>query len=251
MRRPWAAWLSVALAWTLVPAPAASQDAFFDAFDHLDRGLWMRSDGWTNGPWMNCAWSRDAVRVRDGVLVLEVRETDEDRLCGELQSRGRYGHGTYEIRMRTGQGSGLNAAFFTYIGPVHGRSHHEIDVEILLRDTTRATFNTFVDGTPMHGGDASLGAPGDGAFHTYAFTWLPDGITWFVDGRPVHRTPDGAPIPEAPQKIYASLWSSDTFADWMGPFDAGALPARMEVDWIAFTPLGVPCRFAQSVLCGQ
>jgi hypothetical protein len=51
-----------------------------------------------------------------------------------------------------GTGSGLNAAFFTYIGPVHDRAHHEIDIEILLRDTSAVTFNTFVDGAPSMAG---------------------------------------------------------------------------------------------------
>jgi hypothetical protein len=115
---------------------AAAQEAFFEPFDTLDRGRWMRSDGWSNGDWMNCDWSRDAARVTDGVLTLEVRQGPGGLICGELQSTATYGYGTYEVRMRTGAGSGLNAAFFTYIGPVHGRAHHEIDIEVLLR--TRA-----------------------------------------------------------------------------------------------------------------
>jgi endo-1,3-1,4-beta-glycanase ExoK len=37
----------------------------------------------------------------------------------------------------------------------------------------------------------------------------------------------------------------------MGPFDPSALPSRLEIDWIAFTPLGGSCLFPQSVLCGE
>ncbi|MGP1358473.1 family 16 glycosylhydrolase [Roseicyclus sp.] len=237
----------------LSAAPAAGQ-GFFDGFDDLDRARWPErwfvSDGWSNGDWMNCAWSREAVSVRNGHLVLGIHAAPDGTIrCGEIQSRAELGHGTYEIAMRTGAGSGLNAAFFTYIGPVHGRTHHEIDVEILLRDTVRATFNTYVEGTPMHGGDAPLSAPSDAGFHRYAFTWDADGIVWFLDGEEVHRTPPGASLPEPPQKIYASLWSSDSFPDWMGPFDPTALPAETLIDWIAFTPLGAPCHFPQSILC--
>jgi endo-1,3-1,4-beta-glycanase ExoK len=232
-------------------APAAAQEAFFEPFDVLDRGRWLRSDGWSNGDWMNCDWSRDAARVSGGVLVLEVRATDAGLICGELQTTAVYGYGTYEVRMRTGAGSGLNAAFFTYIGPVHDRAHHEIDIEVLLRNPGAVTFNTFFDGAPFSGAEAALGTPSDAEFTSYAFTWAPDGISWFVNGAPVHRTEPGAPIPEPPQKIYTSLWSSNSFPDWMGRFDDAALPSQMFVDWIAFTPLEEPCQFAQSVLCAE
>jgi len=233
--------------------PALAEPAFLDGFDTLDEDRWMISDGWSNGDWMNCTWSRDAVSLRDGHLVLQVQPETPDATghrCGEIQSRAQFGHGTFEVRMRTGAGSGLNAAFFTYIGPVHGRAHHEIDVEILLRDTARATFNTFVEGAETNGGSAPLDGRSDTGFHTYAFTWSPESIAWFVDGAEVHRTAPGTPIPQAPQKIYASLWSSASYPDWMGPFDASSLPVEAEIDWIAFTPLGAPCAFAASVLCG-
>jgi endo-1,3-1,4-beta-glycanase ExoK len=246
---PLASRTALAALLALAAAPAQAE-GFFDDFDGFDTARWFVSDGWSNGDWMNCTWSREAVAVRDGHLVLGIHEAPDGTLrCGEVQTRAELGYGTYEIRMLTGEGSGLNAAFFTYIGPVHGRDHHEIDVEVLLRDTGRATFNTYVEGAPMHGADAALAAPSDAGFHRYAFTWDADGIVWFLDGVEVHRTEPGAPLPEPPQKIYASLWSSDSFADWMGPFDPAALPAETLIDWIAFTPLGAPCRFPQSVLC--
>jgi endo-1,3-1,4-beta-glycanase ExoK len=171
--------------------------------------------------------------------------------CGEVQTRQTFGYGTYEVRMRTMEGSGFNAAFFTYIGPVHDKPHDEIDVEILLRDTDRVTFNTYVEGTPANGGDAALAGAGSTDFQHYAFTWDASGIRWFVNGEQVHRTIDGTPRPSEEQKIYASLWGSETFVDWMGPFDAGAVPMQLEIDWIAFTRLGEPCAFPQSVLCAD
>jgi hypothetical protein len=63
-----------------------------------------------------------------------------------------YGYGTYEVRMRTGRGSGLNAAFFTYIGPVHDRAHHEIDIEVLLRDTRRCHLQHLLRAVPPTAG---------------------------------------------------------------------------------------------------
>ncbi|MBF9030318.1 family 16 glycosylhydrolase [Rhodobacterales bacterium HKCCE3408] len=233
----------------LVAFPA-SAEGFFDDFDHLDRGRWSRSDGWSNGDWMNCVWFRDAAQVRDGMLNLSITPGDPLR-CGEIQSTAEYGYGTYEVRMRTGAGSGLNAAFFTYIGPVHVRPHGEIDIELLLRDTGRLSVNTYVDGEPANGTDVPIGQASDTGFQNYAFAWTPDGITWFVNGREVHRTAPGTPLPEPPQKIYASLWSSGTFTDWMGPFDPDAVPSELLIDWIAYTPLGEECAFTASILCGE
>ncbi len=248
--KPYVALIGLTLCAVAGPAKADSAaNAFFEPFETMDRGRWYRSDGWSNGEWMNCVWSRDAVRVEDGHLILEISEGADGLQCGEIQSRSEFGYGTFEVRMRTGAGSGLNAAFFTYIGPVHDRTHEEIDVEILLRDPETVTFNSFVDGVPHNGGTAPLTARSDDAFHSYAMHWTPDGITWFVDGRQVHQTALDTPLPEPPQKIYASLWGSDTLIDWMGPFDAASLPVRLEIDWIAFTPLGAACQTEGPTLC--
>jgi endo-1,3-1,4-beta-glycanase ExoK len=225
--------------------------SFLDDFQALDRGRWTVSDGWSNGDWMNCVWSKRAVSVRAGRLSLRIEDAPSGkRLCGEIQSKAVYGYGTFEVLMRTGRGSGLNAALFTYTGPPHGRPHHEIDVEILLRDPGRVEFNTYVDGSPKNGAEARLATPADAAFTHYAFTWTPEGITWFVDGRKVHEAGAEAGLPTEPQKFYASLWGSSTFTDWMGPFDAAALPQETQIEWIAYTRLGEACRFPASILCG-
>jgi endo-1,3-1,4-beta-glycanase ExoK len=225
--------------------------AFFDPFDSLDNGFWFTSDGWSNGAHQNCTWSKTAVAIADGMLRLSFLPgeggSDPGHLCGEIQTNATYHHGTYEARMRTSRGSGLNAAFFTYIGPVHEAPHDEIDVEILTRDTGGVSLNTFVDGKPQNGKTVPINPPTDQAFHTYAFTWEPDGISWFIDGKQVHRA-EGI-LPVTPQKIFFSHWGSDTFVDWMGPFEVPEAPVIMEVDWVAFTPLGTPCKFPESVLC--
>jgi endo-1,3-1,4-beta-glycanase ExoK len=232
-------------------AKVQNGSAFHDPFDAVDAGFWFTSDGWSNGPHQNCAWSRTAVEIADGILRLRFLPgdggSDPGHLCGEIQTRATYHHGTYEARIRTAQGSGLNAAFFTYIGPVHEAPHDEIDFEILTRDTGRVSLNTFVDGTQHNGTTVPVDPPTDQAFHTYSFTWEADGISWFIDGTEVHRA-EGI-LPVTPQKIFLSHWGSDTFVDWMGPFEAPQAPVIMEIDWVAFTPLGTPCQFPESVLC--
>ena len=243
----------IALVLGLSAAAAETGKSFIDRFDAYDQARWLRSHGWTNGDWMNCVWSRDAVSVRDGKLNLAFRAAEKGGLrpyaCGEIQSREAYGHGTYEIVMRTGRGAGLNAAFFTYIGPVHDKSHDEIDIEVLLRDPWRVSFNTYVDATAHNERSVKLPSAADTKFLHYVFTWAPDGVTWHVNGKELHRTKPGTPLPKAPQKIYASLWGSNTLSDWMGSFDPARVPQLMQVDWIAFTRLGEACQFPESILC--
>ena len=232
-------------------APAAAQEAFYDDLTRLDPARWYISDGWTNGDHQACTWSRRALAIRDGTLVLSLRSTGDAAvpyLCGEVQTRERYRYGTFEARFRTDRASGANAAFFTYIGEVHDKPHDEIDVEILTRDPGVATFNTFVSGRMANGGSASLARPADEQFHTYSVIWEPSRIRWFVDGAPVHET-QGDPLPSNAQKMYLSHWNTRTLTDWMGRFEDPGRDLEMVVDWIAWTPPGADCQFEQSVLC--
>jgi endo-1,3-1,4-beta-glycanase ExoK len=60
---------------------------------------------------------------------------------------------------------------------------------------------------------------------------------------------DPKTIPSNPQRMFFSLRGSDTLTDWMGTFTPVKAPIAMEVDWVAFTPLGAACAFNESVLC--
>lgn len=231
---------------------AAAQDSFFDGFDRFDKSRWYISDGWTNGDHQNCWWARNAVDLRDGKLILSLRATQDDErpyVCGEVQTKETYKYGTYEARFRTDRASGVNAAFFTYIGPAHKKPHDEIDVEVLTRDPGRVSFNTFVSGKMHNGETVPVTPPTDEAFHTYSMIWEPDGIRWYIDGEFLHET-QGDILPQNAQKIFLSHWSTDTLTDWMGPFDDPGRTLEMEIDWIAWTAPGEECQFDGSVLCG-
>jgi endo-1,3-1,4-beta-glycanase ExoK len=231
-------------------APKAGE-AFLEPFDNLSKARWYISDGWTNGKHQNCFWSRKSVSVSDGSLhltYLPSKIPDAPHLCGEVQTHARYGYGTYEARFRTDhRTSGLNAAFFTYIGPVHKQPHDEIDVEILTRAPGRMQVNTYVSGKPVNPPLVPIPAKADTTYQTFAFQWEPERIRWFVDGRMVYEMTDNIPV--TPQKIYFSHWSTDTLTDWMGPFTTPDRPLIMMVDWLAFTPIGAACQFPESLLC--
>lgn len=236
------------------PEPPPDMAGFFEDFtEGLDRDRWYVSDGWANGGWQDCHWSGGAVEVRNGTLTLfhipAPEGGDRPPQCGEVQTRARLHHGTFEARIRTPRAPGLNASVFTYIGPVHGAPHDEIDIEILTRDPGEMTANTYVAGKPHNGGAAPATPPFDEAFHTAAFRWEPEGITWYLDGQEVHRTAPGSPLPTHPQKLYMSFWSTETLTDWMGKQAPREGPLGYEIDWVAYTPLGQACLFEGSVTC--
>jgi endo-1,3-1,4-beta-glycanase ExoK len=244
----------------LTAAPALAQDAgFFDDFDTLDLKRWYVSDGWANGAHQNCTWSTDQLKASGGLLHVgfaPVPKGDRQYRCGEIQTRTAFGYGTYEARLKTPTGSGLNAAFFTYIGAQQNKPHDEIDFEVLLRDTGKVDTTTFVNGKSGDGevgSGQSIALPHDSAsdFITYAFTWEPGRIRFYLDGKLVRTMEDPATIPTNPQRVFFSLWGSDTLTDWMGSFAAVASPIAMDVDWVAFTPLGQKCAFEASILCHE
>ncbi|WP_137131356.1 glycoside hydrolase family 16 protein [Rhizobium sp. FY34] len=232
-------------------AQQTSGASFTETFDRLDTAFWYISDGWNNGAHQNCTWSKSQVRVANGELTLGFaaqQAGDRAYVCGELQTRQRYGFGTYEVRMKSATGSGLNSAFFTYIGPTDKQPHDEIDFEVLGKNLRQVQLNQYVS---AKGGNEKLVPVAGGAnlsFNDYAFIWERNRLRYFVNGTLVHEVTDPAKIPPNPQKIFASLWGSDTFKDWMGPFSYTG-PAEMKIDRIAFTAMGETCRFAESVLC--
>ncbi len=240
----------------LAPTAAGAQEgvtgaSFVETFDKLDTSFWFVSDGWNNGPHQNCTWSKSQVSVAGGLLTLTLdqKETgDRDYACGEIQTRKRYGYGTYEIRMKAATGPGLNSAFFSYIGPADKKPHDEIDFEVLGRDTSKVQVNQYV--SRKGGNEALVDVPGgaDTGFNDYAFVWEKDRLRFFVNGEMAHEVTDSTKLPVNAQKIFVSLWGTDTLKDWMGNF-AFSGPARMQIEQVSFTAAGEKCQFEGSLVC--
>lgn len=241
---------------SVLPVPAGAQDAaegasFVENFDRLDTQIWYLSDGWNNGNHQNCTWSKEQVSVADGKLRLEFKEgkfKDRDYVCGEIQTKKRFHYGTYEARIRFGAGSGLNSAFFTYIGPVDKKPHDEIDFEALGKDPSKVQLNQYV--SAKGGNERLIDVPGDvdTGFNDYAFIWEPERLRYYLNGELVHEVTDPAKIPSNAQKIFFSIWGTDTLTDWMGPFSYLG-PVSLDVERLAFTRSGDQCQFPQSVAC--
>lgn len=242
------------------PAPAGApqerapegQGSFFEPFDRLDTARWYVSDGWTNGDYQGCAWSRENVSITKGVLQMRLgRAKDPLRAyrCAEIKTNAPFGYGTYEARMRTAGGAGLNTALFTYSGYPLSKIHDEIDFEFLGKNTGQVQLNYFTNGAGNHASVPDLGFDATAGFNDYAFIWSPNRIRWYVNGKLV-REEGRAGLPVTPGSFFLSLWNgTNKVDDWLGPFDATRTPVAAEVDWAAFTKAGERCRFPQSITC--
>ncbi len=166
---------------------------------------------------------------------------------GEIQTKQTYGYGRYEVLMRPASASGTVSSFFTYTGPYYGNPHDEVDIEFLGADTTKVYLNYFRNGRV--GEDVTLDLPFDAAdeFHLYAFEWHRDGITWFIDGQPVHQTRVSDPlIPQTPGAIIVNLWSgAPKLYSWHGRPNFSETQA--EYACISYQPLGGTGRSCSSV----
>jgi endo-1,3-1,4-beta-glycanase ExoK len=252
------AFLLVALGTLLAsPVPSHSQDlptapSFVDDFSSFDRARWYVADGWTNGAYQNCTWSKSLVRLSDGMLTLgfEKRKLkDRDFACAEIQTKQRYGYGVYEARMKTDTGSGLNAAFFSYIGPSDKQPWDEIDFEVLTKDTSKVQVHTYISGKPKNEKLVDVVGGTDKGFNDYGFVWEKDRLRFYVNGKLVQEITNPAELPTHSQKIFFSLWGSDKLTSWMGAFSDPGRKLTMQVDRVAFTAIGQPCQFPESLAC--
>ena len=226
--------------------------SFVDDFASLDGHRWFVSDGWSNGGFQNCTWSKKNVAIADGALRLTFEKgktKDRDYSCAEIQTRARFSYGTYEARIKSVGGPGFDSSFFSYIGETDKQPHDEIDFEVLGKDTSKVQLNQYISGKGGHEKLVAVPGGADKGFHDYAFVWEPKRLRYYVDGTLVETVTDPSAIPQHPQKIFASVWASSKFKSWLGAFEAPDLAKTMEVKRIAFTALGHPCQFKESVAC--
>lgn len=235
--------IMVATALAGMAGSAAADDVSFLASPKkLDTKNWYVSSGWANGAHQSCEWQARNVTITEQGLQLTLSNNGGKVRpigCAELHTVGVRGYGVYETRMQTAAGSGLNTAFFTYIGPPSGSPvWDEIDFEFLGKDPKTVQLNYYTNGKPQDGTIIQLGFDASKSIHIYSFDWEPGSIRWYVDGRLVHETPAGAKLPKTPGRIYLSLWSGAAGQNnWLGPFNYTA-PVSAQVSWVHYSPSG-------------
>ena len=140
-------------------------------------------------------------------------------------------YGRWEFRARTDHGRGLGSAILLWPD-----SEKLIDGEIDIaevpaeqRDKAHFVLHSGAGGDTIVGGNM----PGDfSQWHTFAVDWLPDRITWYVDGRARFTVTDKSRIPDTPMHLTIQL-DRGPVKDWMPAPDA-TTPAkvRLQVDWV-------------------
>ena len=207
----------------------------------------------SNGPrdFYGGRWAPENIETTADGTTFTVKKEDNPDVpfsIAEASTYKRYGYGRYEAIMQIGKGSGLVSAFFTYTGPYFGDPHDEVDIEFLGKDTTKIHFNYWRNG--KRGKFATFDLPFDASEgpHLYAFEWLPDRITWYVDGVPFYASDLNDPsIPKTAGKVHFSHWTGiPQMRDWHGKPGFGD-EAVTAVSCASFTPMGEDKRSCSDV----
>ncbi|MBN2048317.1 MAG: family 16 glycosylhydrolase [Anaerolineaceae bacterium] len=250
--------VSLMLASSCQPQSAADSNdwqlVWSDEFD----GSEINPDNWTydigGGGWGNAEWEyytdrEKNARIEDGLLVIEAhKETFQgnDYTSARVKTQGlqTFTYGRIEARMKLPYGPGIWPAFWmlgeditTEGWPVCG----EIDImENIGREPE------IVHGTlhgPGYSAGNSIGAPFElesGAFkddfHVFAIEWIPEQITWFVDGEPYETiTPDR--LPPSAEWVYDDpffiILNLAVGGNWPGyPNESTIFPQQLLIDYV-------------------
>lgn len=196
--------------------------------------LFFASDGWTNGSCFDCGWYKQNTSFDGGVLNLTIDKDHSGKYNysgAEYRTTDFYHYGYYETSMQAIKNDGVVSSFFTYTGPSDNNPWDEIDIEILGKDTTKAQFNYYTNGSGNHEYMYNLGFDASEGFHTYGFDWQPDHITWYVDGKEVYTATSN--IPSTAGKIMMNTWNGIGVDGWLNPFD-GNTPLTARYQWVTY-----------------
>ena len=191
------------------------------------------SSGWSNGNPFNCSWSDNNCTFNDGKMQLTIDSMGGELYRGgEYRSNDFYGYGLYEVSLKAIKNNGVVSSYFTYTGASDDNPWDEIDIEVLGKDTAKVQFNYYTNGVGGHEYMYDLGFDASEDFHTYAFKWEKDKITWYVDGVEAYSATENLPV--TPSKIMMNAWNGIGVDSWLKAFD-GTTPLTAEYEWARFT----------------
>lgn len=157
----------------------------------------------------------------------------------EYRTKEAYTYGRFEVRLKSFQKDGLLASFFTYHEISTTADWNEIDLEIMGRFSNNVQFNAITSGQVNHVRSNYVTFNPSLEFHTYAFEWTPQYVSWFVDGTEVYRqTGSHIQTMNKAQKIMMNVWNP-AYPNWAGTLNPASLPAFAYYDWVsyyAYTP---------------
>ncbi len=162
------------------------------------------------------------------------RVTANEYKGAEYRTKEAYTYGRFEVRMKAPNREGMLASFFTYWDGGES-TWNEIDIEIMGRYNDNVQFNVI---TPTQSGNHvahyPMINPPNLDFHTYAFEWTPQYVSWFVDGEMVVRQlGEHVQTLTKPQKIMMNIWPPQ-WETWAGILNPLTLPAFAYYDWVSY-----------------
>ncbi len=212
------------------PAPVAGPGFRPNGGDEFNAGsLNRRKWGAYNsvGGFGNGLRRPSAITVSGGSLVI----TASGHTSGGMEDTFGQLYGRWEFRARTDHGRGFGSAILLWPDS-EKLSDGEIDIAEVpdeKRNVVNYVLHSGFDGNTVDG--ANL--PGDySQWHTFAVDWLPNQITWFVDGTAVYQVTDKARIPDVPMHLAIQL-DQGPVKDWILAPDATTPPKiQLQVDWV-------------------
>lgn len=224
---------------TLPPAPSGAtwKLIWHDEFESgkLDDAKWHVPEYHRR----DAEWSRDAIEVSDGKLIIKCFEKDGKYYDGCVRTHGRFEHafGYYTARIKLQKSDGHWSAFWLMgrgVGNVgdEGRDGTEIDIMEKPKMDDKVHHNLHWDGYGEHHKSAGSVSTVPGileGWHTFSLLWLPDVYVFYVDGKEVWRTTAGG-VCQAP--LFVKLSDEAAFGGWAGDVRKAKLPDQFEVDYV-------------------
>ena len=231
---------------TATPSATPSATVNLSAWDSA---AWVKHDGYGNGGAFAVAWCANhaVTQASNLVMTLDTNGCTANSVCpagcagqayasAEMATSATYGYGTYTVAMQAAKGSGIVSTFFTYINTTPGgpETNDEIDVEIPGARTTTLEATYYKLGGA--GVSTVIPLPFDAslAMHTYSIVWLPNAISWVVDGQTLY-TANGSPatMPTTPSNLLLNFWAGNP--PWLGAFTYTG-PLQVLYGSASFTP---------------
>ncbi len=116
---------------------------------------------------------------------------------------------------------GIVGGIFLYAPPNTSDDtlHDEIDFEILSNDLSHIHTNIYGN-EPLGFGHPESHAYASGSasdYHTYQIQWMPDQVSWYVDGTLIRTVTTQSPIPKGPMYVHLNIWVPDS--DFTSAYD--------------------------------
>jgi len=177
------------------------------------------------------------VVVEGGILKLRVTKVaseDREYSAAEVATKESFTFGRFAGRIKFCAGSGMVSSLFTYKQNVSD-SWQEIDIEYLGRIPNGVQYN-LISGTAanrVYQPKVVNNLPWSPTmeFHDYVLEWLPDGITFYIDGEQTWKGVQPA-IKDA-QTLHMNAWPANyAVTQFAGPFEPTAVPCEAQYDWV-------------------